>query len=408
MAVSHIKSDTIADFTGTFTGFNSQGSTTTIAATDVVLPSDWNSAHNQFYTLTGNTVGNSTASGTNVLFAGSGGVSLGGSTGTVVISAPNSSSLVGTNGIGISTNGSTITMSAIPVSMYAPGLSGSTANITYANGTAYFVPLYLSWPLGVNRIAMLQQHTSQSVTTYFASGSVSSQTSSGGTGSWGQSGTWGVFSRKATDQTNADYSRILSFISGTYTHSYGVSQSASWSTNASSATVSVTMSNLAGFLSQINSAGAITTTNAGTSYSTSFSSTSTNQNSFSSSFSDASTSGSRMFSGMRPVYFPMATTVLSPGDYWLMHIQSTTSGSTNNSRLDRYCMQADAGYLAYQTSNQGVLPIGSSTTLGSTNYMFGIGSHSASSASTTTMALTAISSLASNMSQYFMAHGQTL
>jgi len=86
MAVSHVKSDTIADFTGTFTGFNSQGSTTTIAATDLVRPSDWNSAHNQFYTLTGNTTGNSTASGTNVIFAGSGGISIGGSTGTIVVS----------------------------------------------------------------------------------------------------------------------------------------------------------------------------------------------------------------------------------------------------------------------------------------------------------------------------------
>ena len=86
MAVSHIKSDTIADFTGTITGFNSQGSTVTIAATDLVRPADWNSAHNQFYTLTGNTSGNSTASGTNVVFAGSGGIVLGGSTGSVVYS----------------------------------------------------------------------------------------------------------------------------------------------------------------------------------------------------------------------------------------------------------------------------------------------------------------------------------
>lgn len=86
MAVSHVKSDTIADFTGTITGFNSQGSTQTIAATDLVRPGDWNSAHNQYYSLTGNTTGNSTASGTNVLFAGSGGISVGGSTGTVIIS----------------------------------------------------------------------------------------------------------------------------------------------------------------------------------------------------------------------------------------------------------------------------------------------------------------------------------
>lgn len=88
MAVSHVKSDTIADFTGTITGFNSQGSTTTIAATDLVRPSDWNSVHNQFYTLAGNTIGNSTASGTNVVFSAAGDFTLGGSTGTIVFSGP--------------------------------------------------------------------------------------------------------------------------------------------------------------------------------------------------------------------------------------------------------------------------------------------------------------------------------
>ena len=87
MAVSHVKSDTIADFTGTITGFNSQGSTTTIAATDLVRPSDWNSVHNQFYTLSGNTSNASTASGTNVVLAASGGVTLIGSTNTIVVSA---------------------------------------------------------------------------------------------------------------------------------------------------------------------------------------------------------------------------------------------------------------------------------------------------------------------------------
>lgn len=88
MAVSHVFSNAVANWTGTVTVFNSQGSTGTVAATDLVRPTDWNSAHNQFYTLTGNTNGNSTASGTNVIFAGSGGVTLGGSTDTIVISGP--------------------------------------------------------------------------------------------------------------------------------------------------------------------------------------------------------------------------------------------------------------------------------------------------------------------------------
>lgn len=88
MALSHVKSDTIADFTGTITGFDSQGSTLTRAATDLIRPSDWNSVHNEYYTLTGNTTVNSTASDTNVVFGASGGVLIAGSTASVVLSMP--------------------------------------------------------------------------------------------------------------------------------------------------------------------------------------------------------------------------------------------------------------------------------------------------------------------------------
>lgn len=88
MAISHVKSNAVGDFTGTVTVFNSAGATATVAATDLVRPSDWNSAHNFTYTLSGNTLNASTASGTNVVYAGSGGVSLGGSTGTIVFSCP--------------------------------------------------------------------------------------------------------------------------------------------------------------------------------------------------------------------------------------------------------------------------------------------------------------------------------
>lgn len=133
MAVSHVKSDTIADFTGTITGFNSQGSTTTIAATDLVRPADWNSAHNQFYTLTGNTTGNSTASGTNVLFAGSGGVSVGGSTGTVVFSCP-----------------SPVTINYIP-----PAFAwGSTLAASMGNASIQVHPIYVPQNVVIDRGVM--------------------------------------------------------------------------------------------------------------------------------------------------------------------------------------------------------------------------------------------------------------
>src|SRR5262245_7116460 len=88
MAVSHVLSNTVGDWTGTVTVLNSQASTTTIAATNLVRPVDWNSAHNQFYTLSGNTSNASTASGTNVVLQGLGAVTLVGSTGTIGISGP--------------------------------------------------------------------------------------------------------------------------------------------------------------------------------------------------------------------------------------------------------------------------------------------------------------------------------
>ena len=88
MAVSHVKSNTIPDWTGTVTVGNSTGGTQTVNASDLVRPSDWNSGHNQFYTISGNTNNASTASGTNVVFQASGNLTLVGSTGTIVFSAP--------------------------------------------------------------------------------------------------------------------------------------------------------------------------------------------------------------------------------------------------------------------------------------------------------------------------------
>lgn len=84
MAVSHAKSITIGDFTGTVTAFNSQASTTTVAATDLARPADWNSAHNQYFTLTGNTNNASTVSGTNVVLSGGNNVTLIGSNNSVI------------------------------------------------------------------------------------------------------------------------------------------------------------------------------------------------------------------------------------------------------------------------------------------------------------------------------------
>lgn len=91
MSVAHVKSNIVADWTGTATVYNSAGATTTVAATDLVRPVDWNSGHNQRYTLTGNTntAFSSTASGTNVIYAASGaGLSIAGTNDTIIWSSP--------------------------------------------------------------------------------------------------------------------------------------------------------------------------------------------------------------------------------------------------------------------------------------------------------------------------------
>lgn len=76
-AVSHNKSLTMADFAATVTVFNSQASTTTIAATDLARPSNWNSAHDQFITLSGNTSNLSSAGPiSNIILAGGNDITL--------------------------------------------------------------------------------------------------------------------------------------------------------------------------------------------------------------------------------------------------------------------------------------------------------------------------------------------
>lgn len=88
MALSHVKSAALADWTGTVTVFDYQGNTATVAATDLVRPSDWNSAHNEFFTLAGQTTTGSTASGTNVRLHASGGALIGGTSDSVIVSLP--------------------------------------------------------------------------------------------------------------------------------------------------------------------------------------------------------------------------------------------------------------------------------------------------------------------------------
>lgn len=87
MQITHAFSNTVGDATGTITIWNG-ATTSTVPATAVPRPSDWNSQHALQFTLAGNTTNASTVSGTAVPFRGAGGVSVGGSAGSLVISGP--------------------------------------------------------------------------------------------------------------------------------------------------------------------------------------------------------------------------------------------------------------------------------------------------------------------------------
>jgi hypothetical protein len=83
--VTHAKSLTVVDATGTATIWNG-ATTSSIAATDVMRPSDWNSGHLLSFQLTGNTTNAATFTGTQLIFAGSGGLSVGVSASSLIIS----------------------------------------------------------------------------------------------------------------------------------------------------------------------------------------------------------------------------------------------------------------------------------------------------------------------------------
>ena len=315
------------------------------------------------------------------------------------------------NGVSFGLNGSTVTASAAggggspayTAFWWQPEVFGNTVLQTHTNGTLYIRPFEPSNYMDLDKY-IFQQSMASSATTASVSGSVSAGNASSGTGTWGQSGTVLMFSRVNTNETNASYNSIVSFQSDSYSMSAGYSSSVSWSTNASSCTVSFTTSAAVGFIKSIDGAGGVTTGSSGQSGSSSFSSTSTNANSFSSSF--AMSMPYAHMSGIRPVWVPGGFEI-APGEYWLGIIQSSNSGSTNDSRIVRNAIMVPS-MLYFTASTNNYLEVGNSVAISTSNYRIGFGSHSASSLTTTQMGLSQISWMASNASLYFALDGKTL
>lgn len=138
MAVSHAKQDPRGNFTGTLTVFNSQGSTVAVSATDIVQPVDWNSGHQQYVTISGNTGGDSSAAtATNIVMAGNPG-----------------------NRIGLSTAAGAATMwfsrvepNNVFMSEYEPHNVGPLiTNSSLGQNSLYFVPFYVRKGMYASRV----------------------------------------------------------------------------------------------------------------------------------------------------------------------------------------------------------------------------------------------------------------
>lgn len=169
-ALFHVKSNTVGDFTGTITGFNSTGGTQTLAATNLVRPSDWNSGHQMSGTISGNTSGQSTFSGvTNVVYQGGNNVTL-----------------------ALSTAASLATMHVIaagPVTIqkWEPTPPTGTSLSSYGQNTLYIMPVRPGNPVsfsGINMVMSMSSVTSSishSVGHTFSMGLYSRQTGASST-----------------------------------------------------------------------------------------------------------------------------------------------------------------------------------------------------------------------------------
>jgi hypothetical protein len=397
MSIKHVYNQTIADGT----------------ATSVVRPSDWNSNHNMIMNLSGNTLGSSQVSGQDIILVGGNNLTLSADTAAskVVFSAPAASSLVAGNNITLSTNGSTISVigaaggGGYTQSFYQPELYGAPTTQSHANGTLYLRPFELNGYADIDRILM-QQSMSMSATTISFSCSISGPTQTSGTASFGQTGTVILFSRAQTSEGAASYSSLQSFFSASTSMSIGISATVSGSTNASNATLNYTTQQQLGYLKNIDTTGGYTTSSIGSTTNSSFSSSSTAGSTYSSSI--GATFGNNMLSGIRPFHAPGIATPVAPGEYWIGVIQSSTSSSTGLA-IHRPVFPATLGQLYFTAStNNTYLEVGNSANVSTSNWRMGFGSYSASSNTTGQIALTQVSTNASNASLYFAGIGHAL
>lgn len=338
-AVSHNKSNTIPDFTGTVTGYNSQGSTTTIAATDLVRPSDWNSVHNFFVTASGNTAISSTASGTNLVYGFTNGV-----TGSLSTNASVATLWVG-GGILKGWNNN------VPLV--------STNTVSSVGNVSYMQPLYLPCPVSADFVRFPVLFT-----------------------------TTGTGTAATTANTAFSASQFFTFNVGVYTEGTGASSESLFSYASGQAFISNQRSFSAGANGSqytITNRYTLNVSNTTTSFSTTIGRSTSN-------VSVGTGLGVESVSGPKLLDIPLGA-LLPASNYWLGFGSSSSSSTQGNSVLIESRVHPRQYMAAQDNQNFGYL---GSTTNTAAKYESGLGSYTA----TTILSefnSTIISSMASNV-----------
>ena len=312
---------------------NSNGVTFGLSGSTITASASAQSAG--FYAV-GNTTQNSstTLDIRTVSFDGLGAQTVGYSNGSIQLSVPNTSSLSGTGGISISTNGQTISISGPKLTNFEPVplLNGITTSFAPGIGTWQFEPFYLPAVVSGGRVNRLFSFAATASILRGSTANFSNAT----TGSRSVSFTYGNSLAVYSLGAGTNSTRLESLWSNTF--SVGIAHSVSV---ASAAGSTLTISNGAtlSYVASIDSAGNYTTSS--TSQSSTFNGTSSLN---SSAVTGAVSNLLAILSGQLVIPVGLNTT-LNPGNYWLGQAFSTASTTTGTS--------ADVWSFVGQTAFQG-------------------------------------------------------
>ena len=286
--VQHAKSVTVADWSGTVTVANSTGGSTTAAASDLARPSDWNSSHNITFGL----------------------------------SAADIAPLITVSGelsVSTDTNKVTIYKDAKYQSGFEPFILYNTNSTLSApgNGTWYLDPFQVNQNItkGVFQFPAVQGASSQ----IFQNGAVFTTNSTGSVSRFATiSNKFAIY----TQGSGANYTRLESY--ATFEANVIASQEMRVTTDTNSA---ITVSHYAALTIPAlwDSTGGVSTS----AFTTSGTVTSTTTTTIAAPIgSGLLTTGCAAFISGSVMNVAGFTTTLAPGNYWLGHMQSSTSSTT--------------------------------------------------------------------------------